>query len=65
MLTILGGGGWFPAYDRQTACALLRHRDSAIMIDAGTGAGRLVERPELLDGVERLDIVLTHDLGPG
>jgi ribonuclease BN (tRNA processing enzyme) len=60
MLTILGGGGWFPAYDRQTACALLRHRDSAIMIDAGTGAGRLVERPELLDGVERLDIVLTH-----
>jgi ribonuclease BN (tRNA processing enzyme) len=60
MLTILGGGGWLPAHDRQTACALLRDGDSAIMIDAGTGVGRLVERPELLDGVERLDIVLTH-----
>src|SRR5436305_9249460 len=30
------------------------------MIDAGTGVGRLVERPELLEGVERLDILLTH-----
>jgi len=30
------------------------------MIDAGTGVGRLVERPELLHGVERLDIQLTH-----
>jgi ribonuclease BN (tRNA processing enzyme) len=60
MITILGGGGWFPAYKRHTACALLRDGDSAIMIDAGTGVGRLVERPELLDGIERLDIVLTH-----
>jgi ribonuclease BN (tRNA processing enzyme) len=30
------------------------------MIDAGTGAGRLVERPELLAGINRLDILLTH-----
>jgi ribonuclease BN (tRNA processing enzyme) len=59
-LTILGGGGWFPAHGRQTACALLRDGDTAIMIDAGTGVGRLVERPELLDGVKRLDILLTH-----
>jgi ribonuclease BN (tRNA processing enzyme) len=59
-LIILGGGGWFPAHGRHTACALLRDGDSAIMIDAGTGVGRLVERPELLDGIERLDIVLTH-----
>jgi ribonuclease BN (tRNA processing enzyme) len=60
MLTILGGGGWFPAHGRQTACALLRMGDEAIMIDAGTGVSRLLERPELLDGVESLDIVLTH-----
>jgi ribonuclease BN (tRNA processing enzyme) len=59
-LTILGGGGWFPAHGRHTACALLRDGDAAIMIDAGTGVGRLVERPELLDGVAQLDIVLTH-----
>jgi ribonuclease BN (tRNA processing enzyme) len=60
MLTILGGGGWFPAHERHTACALLRTGDTAILIDAGTGVGRLVERPELLDGLARLDIVLTH-----
>jgi ribonuclease BN (tRNA processing enzyme) len=60
MLTILGGGGWFPAHDRHTACAVLRQGDAAVMIDAGTGVGRLVERPEVLDGVQRLDIVLTH-----
>jgi ribonuclease BN (tRNA processing enzyme) len=60
MLTILGGGGWFPANGRQTACALLRYGDSAVMIDAGTGVGQLVEQPELLEGVARLDIVLTH-----
>jgi ribonuclease BN (tRNA processing enzyme) len=60
MLTILGAGGWLPAFGRATACALLRDGDAAIMIDAGTGVARLVERPELLTGVERLDIVLTH-----
>src|SRR2546422_11533633 len=59
-LTILGGGGWFPAQGRQTACALLRLGDAAILIDAGTGVGRFAERPELLDGVRRLDILLTH-----
>jgi ribonuclease BN (tRNA processing enzyme) len=60
MLTILGGGGWFPAHGRHTASALLRTGDEAIMVDAGTGVSRLVERPELLDGVESLDILLTH-----
>jgi ribonuclease BN (tRNA processing enzyme) len=60
VLTILGGGGWFPAFDRHTACALLRDGDAAIMIDAGTGVGRFVEQPELLAGTSRLDIVLTH-----
>jgi len=60
VLTILGGGGWFPAHGRHTACALLRRGEAAVMIDAGTGVGRLVERPGLLAGVRRLDIVLTH-----
>jgi ribonuclease BN (tRNA processing enzyme) len=59
-LIILGGGGWLPAYGRQTACALLRDGESAILIDAGTGVGRLIERPDLLHGVKRLDILLTH-----
>jgi ribonuclease BN (tRNA processing enzyme) len=59
-LTILGGGGWVPAHGRHTACALLRDGEHGILIDAGTGAARLLERPELLDGITRLDIVLTH-----
>jgi ribonuclease BN (tRNA processing enzyme) len=60
VLTILGGGGWFPAYERHTACALLRDGDSAIMIDAGTGVSRFIEEPGLLEGTTRLDILLTH-----
>jgi ribonuclease BN (tRNA processing enzyme) len=60
MLTILGGGGWFPANGRHTATALLRNGTQAIMIDAGTGVSRLVERRELLEGCETLDIVLSH-----
>ncbi len=59
-LTILGGGGWFPAHGRHTASALLRQDEHAIMIDAGTGVGRLAERHDLLDGVQRLDLLLTH-----
>jgi ribonuclease BN (tRNA processing enzyme) len=60
VLTILGGGGWFPAHGRHTACALLREGENAIMVDAGTGIGRFVEHPELLTGVARIDILLTH-----
>jgi ribonuclease BN (tRNA processing enzyme) len=59
-LTILGCGGWFPAYGRHTASALARRGEHAILIDAGTGVSRLVESPDLLDGVTRLDILLTH-----
>lgn len=60
MLTILGAGGWLPAHGRQTASAVLRNGDEAVMIDAGTGIGRLVEQPDVLAGVRRLDILLTH-----
>ena len=59
-LTILGGGGWLPAHGRHTATALLRDGDTAILIDAGTGVCRLIEQPELIEGVVRMDIVLTH-----
>lgn len=60
MLTILGGGGWLPAYGRHTACALLRDGETAVMIDAGTGVSRAIEHPELFEGLRRLDILLTH-----
>jgi ribonuclease BN (tRNA processing enzyme) len=60
MLTILGAGGWLPAYGRQTASAVLRNGDEAVMIDAGTGIARLIEQPDILAGVNRLHILLTH-----
>jgi ribonuclease BN (tRNA processing enzyme) len=60
VLRILGGGGWVPAHGRHTACALLREGENAIVIDAGSGVGRFIEDPELLSGVTRMDILLTH-----
>jgi ribonuclease BN (tRNA processing enzyme) len=49
-----------PTDRRETACALLRKGGDALLIDAGTGASRLLNEPALLDGVNRLDVVLTH-----
>ena len=57
---ILGSGGWIPTSRRETCSALLREGSHVLLLDAGTGLQRLVEQPELLDGVERLDLVLTH-----
>jgi ribonuclease BN (tRNA processing enzyme) len=57
---LLGSGGWIPTSKRATCSALVRNRDHALAIDAGTGISRLVEDPGLLEGVRGLDIVLTH-----
>jgi ribonuclease BN (tRNA processing enzyme) len=57
---VLGSGGWIPTSRRETCCALIREGSHVLVIDAGTGIQRLVERPELLAGVESVDIVLTH-----
>lgn len=57
---LLGSGGFMPTDRRETACALIRADREALLIDAGTGARRLVTDEELLSGVERLHVVLTH-----
>ncbi|MDQ2909747.1 MAG: MBL fold metallo-hydrolase [Actinomycetota bacterium] len=57
---LLGSGGWIPTTRRETCCALLREGSHVLLIDAGTGVQRLVEQPDLLTGVGRVDIVLTH-----
>jgi ribonuclease BN (tRNA processing enzyme) len=57
---LLGSGGWIPTSARATCCALLRRDDHALVIDAGTGISRLLEAPHLLEGVERMDVLLTH-----
>ena len=59
-LTLLGSGGFAPSDRRETACALLRKGDDALLIDAGTGARRLLTECSLLGGIERLHVVLTH-----
>ena len=57
---VLGSGGWFPTSRRQTCSALLRRGSDVLVIDAGTGLQRILERPDLVEGVENVDIVLTH-----
>ena len=61
-LVPLGTNGFFPTLGRQTQCYLVLTDDAAIMLDAGTGVGRLLE-PEiasLVEGYDRLDIFLSH-----
>ena len=38
----------------------MRNERGALLIDAGTGASRLLAEPGLVAGVDRLDVVLTH-----
>jgi ribonuclease BN (tRNA processing enzyme) len=57
---LLGSGGWIPTSKRETCAALLRQGPHILLIDAGTGIQRLVEQPDLLAGVESVDVVLTH-----
>jgi ribonuclease BN (tRNA processing enzyme) len=57
---ILGSGGWIPTERRETLCVLVRTRRHGLLLDAGTGLQRLLSTPELLDGVQTLDIALTH-----
>jgi ribonuclease BN (tRNA processing enzyme) len=59
-LRLLGSGGFAPSDRRETACALLREGSEALLIDAGTGARRLLTERSLLDGIDRLHVVLTH-----
>lgn len=57
---ILGSGGWLPTDARETACVYIRSGADLLLLDAGTGARRLVTEPELLEGVERLRVVFSH-----
>lgn len=49
-----------PTDRRETACVYLRDGADVLLLDAGTGMRRLVTEPELLHGVERLHVALTH-----
>ncbi|HSG84893.1 MAG TPA: MBL fold metallo-hydrolase, partial [Candidatus Limnocylindrales bacterium] len=61
-LVPLGTGGYFPSAGRQTMAFLLVWPGGALLLDAGTGVARLAEPGigRLLEGVGRLDVLLTH-----
>jgi ribonuclease BN (tRNA processing enzyme) len=57
---LLGSGGFIPTERRETTSVLIRRREAALLLDAGTGLRRLLTEPELIKGAATLDIVLTH-----
>lgn len=61
-LTPLGTNGFIPTGGRHTMSFLVRRGGRPLLLDAGSGLGRLLSPPlaEALVGIERLDLVLTH-----
>jgi ribonuclease BN (tRNA processing enzyme) len=57
---LLGSGGFIPTQRRETTSVLIRRGAAALLLDAGTGLRRLLTEPQLLEGAETFDIVLTH-----
>lgn len=49
-----------PTLERATCSALVRAGDRALLLDAGSGLTHLCQHPQLLDGVNTVDILLTH-----
>jgi ribonuclease BN (tRNA processing enzyme) len=60
LLTFLGTAGWMPSSGKETSAFLVRSFDDALLLDAGTGISRLVTEPSLLEGISRIDILLSH-----
>jgi ribonuclease BN (tRNA processing enzyme) len=59
-LTSLGSGGWIPTSQRETCCYAIRRASSLLVLDAGTGMRRLLDRGDLLEGADEIHVVLTH-----
>jgi ribonuclease BN (tRNA processing enzyme) len=57
---LLGSGGWFPTDARETTSVFVRDGEHGLLLDAGTGARRLLTDSGLIAGVTSLDVVLTH-----
>src|SRR5262245_19259222 len=61
-LFVLGGGGWIPTARRLTNCYLIETRRSAILLDGGVGAARLLDPmlQAVLSRVPRALVLLSH-----
>ena len=58
----LGTNGYFPSFGRQTMCILVLAGKTALLLDAGTGVGRMIEPRirEMLRPFASLNVVLSH-----
>ncbi len=60
-LTVLGSAGWIPVGKRETACYAVRAGKSLLLLDAGTGVGKLLGESEaLLHNIDEVHIILSH-----
>lgn len=59
-MVALGTGGWIPTSARQTSCYLYRVDKRVLILDAGSGFGRLTLDPSLLLDVSDVTVVLSH-----
>ena len=59
-LVVLGSGGWIPTGRRETCCFAVRRDSEVLIVDAGTGLRRLLERTDVLEGATAVNIVLSH-----
>ena len=62
-LVVLGSGGWIPTRGRHTTCVAVRSAHDLLLLDAGTGVGRLLEPSFshlLPEGDGAIHIILTH-----
>jgi ribonuclease BN (tRNA processing enzyme) len=61
-VTTFGSMGWMPINNRHTCCYCLEHKDSLILLDAGTGVVRLGESryAPLLEKYEKVYVILSH-----
>jgi ribonuclease BN (tRNA processing enzyme) len=59
-VTILGSGGGAPSPTRETSCVLVRDGRCALLLDVGSGVRQILAGTPALDGIEHIDVVLTH-----
>jgi len=61
-ILFLGTGGWTPHHNRQTTSIALAGAPTLVILDAGTGIGRLLDPAlaPLISGCNRVCIILSH-----
>ena len=58
-LVFLGCGGWIPR-ENETSCFAVEHKDSLILLDAGTGIANLPMIRDIYSSYDTVSIILSH-----